>query len=72
LYNDVDGDASCVEGEGNGGGVVTPEELLDVELALENKQLCEELSDPNEDKREEEDDEGEAIDTSETAGVAPR
>lgn len=37
LYNDVGGDASCAEGEGNGGGVMTPEELVDAELVLENR-----------------------------------
>jgi hypothetical protein len=51
---------------------VTPEELLDVEPALENRRLCEELSDPNEDEDERDDGEGEAADTSETAGVIPR
>jgi hypothetical protein len=51
---------------------MTPDELLDVELALENRQLCEELSDPNEDEREGDDGEGEATDASETAGVIPR
>lgn len=71
LYNDAGGDASCVEGEGNGGGVTTPEELLDAELALENRRFCEELSDPNEDEREEDDGDGEAIDASEAAGVTP-
>jgi hypothetical protein len=72
LYNDVGGDARCVEGEGNGSGVMTPEELLDVELQLEIRQLCEELSDPNEGEREGDDGEGEATDASETAGVTPR
>lgn len=71
LYNDVGGDASSVKGEGNEGGVMTPEELLDVELALENGQLCEEPSDPNEDEREGDEGEGEAADISETAGVKP-
>lgn len=69
LYNDAGGDASCVEGEGNGGGVVTPEELPDAELALENRWFCEELSDPNEDERKEDEGDDEAIDASETAGV---
>jgi hypothetical protein len=72
LYNVVEGDASRIEGEGNGGGVVTPEELLDVELTLENRWICEELSDPNEGERERDVDEGEATDASETAGVTPR
>lgn len=51
---------------------MTPEELLDVELQLEIRQLCEELSDPNEGEREGDDGEGEATDASETAGVTPR
>lgn len=72
LYNDVGGDATCVEGEGNEGGVVMPEELLDMELALENRRLCEELSDPNKDECKGDDGEGEATDASETAGVTPR
>lgn len=72
MYNDVGGDKCCVEGEGNGGGVMTPEELLDVELALENRWLCEELSDPSEDEREGNAGEGEATDASERAGVTPR
>lgn len=72
MYSDVGGDAKCVEGEGNRGGVMTPEELLDVELALENRRLCDELSDPNEDEREGDGGEGEATETSETAGVTPR
>jgi hypothetical protein len=49
-----------------------PEELLDAELALENRRLCEELPDPNEDEREGDDGEGEATDASETAGVTLR
>lgn len=69
LYNEIAGDAGCAEGEENGGGVMTPEELLDMELALENRRLCDELSDPNEEER---DGEGEATDTSEMAGVTPR
>jgi hypothetical protein len=72
LYNDIGGDTSCVKGEGNGGGVVASEELLVVELALENRQLCDELADPNEDERDGDDGEDEATDASETAGVIPR
>jgi hypothetical protein len=73
LNNDAAGEASCVGGEGNdGGGVMMPEELLDVEFALERKRLCEELSDPSEDEREVEDSEGEPTDASEIAGVTPR
>lgn len=73
LNNDAGGDASCMGSEGDdGGGVMTPEELLDVELALENMRFCEELSDPNKDEREGDNGEGEATDTSETAGVTPR
>jgi hypothetical protein len=72
LYDDVGRDTSRVDGEGNEGGVVTPEEPLDVELALENRRLCEELSDPNEDGRKGDDGEGEATDASETASVTSR
>jgi hypothetical protein len=73
LNNNAAGEASCVGGEGNdGGGVMMPGELLDVEFALENKRLCEEISDPSEDEREVDDSEGEATDASEMAGVTPR
>jgi hypothetical protein len=72
LNNDAAGEASCIGGEGNdGGGVMMPGELHDVEFALENKRLREELSDPNEDEREV-DDEDEGTDASEMAGVTPR
>lgn len=72
LNNDAEGDPRCMGGEGDdGGGVMRLEELLDVELVLENRWLCEELSDPNEDERDD-DCEGEATDASETAGVTPR
>jgi hypothetical protein len=73
LNNEAEGEASCVGGEGNDeGGVMMPGELLDVEFALENKRLCEELSDPSEDEREVDDGESEATDASEMVGVAPR
>jgi hypothetical protein len=73
LNNEAAGEASCIGGEGNDrGGVMMPEELVDVEFALENKRLCEELSDLSEDEREVEDGEGEPIDASEIAGVTPR
>lgn len=61
---------SCL-GDGEG-GVTRLEEVLDVELALEKRRLCEELSDPNEDNREGDDGDDDATDASEIVGVTPR
>jgi hypothetical protein len=72
LNNDVEGDTSCAGSEGNDeGGVARLEEVLDPELTLEKRRLCEEPSDPNDDDRED-DDEGDATDTSDIAGVTSR
>jgi hypothetical protein len=72
LNNDVEGDASCVRSEGDEGGVARLEEVLDTELTLEKRRLCEEPPDPNDDDREDDDGEGDATDTSDIAGVTSR
>jgi hypothetical protein len=73
LNDDVEGDASSVVSEGDDeGGVARLEEVLDTELTLEKRQLCEEPSDPNDDDREDDDGEGDATDASDIAGVTSR
>jgi hypothetical protein len=73
LNNDVEGDASCVGSEDDDeGDVATLEEVLDAEVTLEKRRLCEELSDPNDDDREDDDGEGDATDASDIAGVTSR
>jgi len=72
LNNDAEGDGSCAGSEGDDKGVTRLEEMFDVELPLEKRRLCEELSDPNEDDREGDDGEGDVTDTCAVAGVTSR
>lgn len=55
-------------GEGDDEGVTMSEEVLEVELVLEKRRLCEE----NDENREDDDGEGDETDVSDIAGVTSR